>query len=90
MAEVARRRDLWRDAWSGMAEVAKRATVQREFWRDDKGSACSGADAQSPRTYPKISGATIVASDFTRNFGVSASSFPQVIFSLGTAPEYPP
>jgi hypothetical protein len=42
---------------------------------------------QSPSRYPKIRGATMVASDLTRNLGVSASSFPQVIFSLGTAPE---
>lgn len=30
------------------------------------------------------------ASDSTMNFGVEASSLPQVIFSLGTAPEYEP
>ena len=35
----------------------------------------------------KINGATIVASLSTMNLGVSMSSFPQVIFSLGTAPE---
>ena len=33
---------------------------------------------------------TIVASDSMMNFGVSIFSFPQVIFSLGTAPEYDP
>ena len=38
----------------------------------------------------KISGATIVASDSTINFGVLMSSFPHVIFSFGTAPEYEP
>ena len=43
-----------------------------------------------PRTYPKISGATIVASDSTMKLGVSTASFSQVIFSLGTAPEYDP
>ena len=43
-----------------------------------------------PRTFAKISGATIVASDSIINFGVSTLSFPQVIFSLGTAPEYDP
>ena len=42
---------------------------------------------QHPRTYAKISGATIVASDSMMYFGVSAPSLPQVIFSLGTAPE---
>jgi len=38
----------------------------------------------------KMSGATMVASLSTMNFGVSMSSFPQVIFSFGTAPEYEP
>lgn len=32
----------------------------------------------------------MVASDSTINFGVLISSLPQVIFSLGTAPEYDP
>ena len=40
-----------------------------------------------PNIQEKINGATIVASLSTINFGVSASSLPQVIFSLGTAPE---
>ncbi len=40
-----------------------------------------------PRIHAKISGATIVASDSMTNFGVEAASLPQVIFSLGTAPE---
>jgi hypothetical protein len=43
-----------------------------------------------PRTYAKINGATIVASDSMMNLGVSTPSFPQVIFSFGTAPEYDP
>ena len=43
-----------------------------------------------PRTRAKISGATIVASDSIMNRGVSTSSLPQVIFSVGTAPEYDP
>ena len=37
-----------------------------------------------------MSGATMVASDSIMNFGVAAESLPQVIFSLGTAPEYDP
>jgi hypothetical protein len=37
--------------------------------------------------HAKISGATMVASLSTINLGVSIASFPQVIFSLGTAPE---
>lgn len=40
-----------------------------------------------PSKYAKISGATMVASLSTINFGVSVPSLPQVIFSLGTAPE---
>ena len=40
-----------------------------------------------PNTHAKINGATIVASLSTINFGVVISSLPQVIFSLGTAPE---
>jgi hypothetical protein len=38
----------------------------------------------------KINGATMVASDSIMNFGVFIPSLPQVIFSLGTAPEYEP
>ena len=37
-----------------------------------------------------ISGATMDASDSMMYFGVSTPSLPQVIFSLGTAPEYDP
>ena len=40
-----------------------------------------------PSIYAKIRGATMVASLSTINFGVSILSLPQVIFSLGTAPE---
>src|ERR671918_419209 len=43
-----------------------------------------------PRTLAKMSGATMVASDSIMYFGVSTLSLPQVIFSLGTAPEYDP
>jgi hypothetical protein len=37
--------------------------------------------------HANINGATMVASDSTINLGVWMSSLPQVIFSLGTAPE---
>ena len=47
------------------------------------------ADYQ-PRTFAKISGTTMVASDSIMYFGVLTFSFPHVIFSLGTAPEYDP
>ena len=40
-----------------------------------------------PRTWAKISGATMVASDSMMYLGVFTPSLPQVIFSLGTAPE---
>ena len=40
-----------------------------------------------PSTHANINGATIVASLSTIYFGVLISSLPQVIFSLGTAPE---
>ena len=38
-------------------------------------------------TMAKINGATMEASDSTMKRGVSTASLPQVIFSLGTAPE---
>lgn len=38
----------------------------------------------------KIKGTTMVASDSMMNLGVFMPSLPQVIFSLGTAPEYDP
>src|SRR2546429_2357866 len=41
-------------------------------------------------TQAKIKGATIAASDSITYLGVSMASLPQVIFSLGTAPEYEP
>src|SRR6476646_11900226 len=43
-----------------------------------------------PKILAKTSGATMVASDSITNLGVSTFSFPHVIFSLGTAPEYEP
>ncbi len=43
-----------------------------------------------PRIQANMSGATMEASDSMMNFGVSTPSFPHVIFSLGTAPEYEP
>lgn len=43
--------------------------------------------AYIPRIWAKMSGATMEASDSMMYFGVSMPSFPQVIFSLGTAPE---
>lgn len=43
-----------------------------------------------PNSHANIKGATIVASLSTINLGVSISSLPHVIFSLGTAPEYEP
>ena len=45
------------------------------------------AQAYHSSTYANTNGATIVASLSIINFGVSMLSLPQVIFSLGTAPE---
>src|SRR4029079_13381748 len=47
------------------------------------------ADHQ-PKIFANTNGATIVASDSITNRGVSTFSFPHVIFSFGTAPEYEP
>jgi len=47
----------------------------------------AGHEAQFPKTQLKISGATMVASLSMMYLGVDAASLPQVIFSLGTAPE---
>src|SRR5215217_1609775 len=43
-----------------------------------------------PRTRANTNGATMLASDSMMYFGVSTASFPHVIFSFGTAPEYEP
>jgi hypothetical protein len=57
----------------------------------ENGATCSDARVDySPSTYANINGATIEASELIMNFGASRSSFHQVIFSLGTAPEYEP
>src|SRR4030095_14203093 len=48
------------------------------------------AGRHQPKTFAKTNGATIVASDSITKLGVSTFSFPHVIFSLGTAPEYEP
>jgi hypothetical protein len=42
------------------------------------------------KIFAKTNGATIVASDSITNRGVPTFSFPHVIFSFGTAPEYEP
>ena len=47
----------------------------------------AASGSYQPKTQAKINGATMVASDSMTNRGVSTLSFPQVIFSLGTAPE---
>lgn len=48
------------------------------------------ANIYQPSTQANINGTTMVASLSTINLGVDISNFPQVIFSLGTAPEYEP
>ena len=54
------------------------------------GNAPTRRGGHQPKTFAKTNGATIVASDSITNLGVSTFSFPHVIFSLGTAPEYEP
>ena len=49
-----------------------------------------GGVAHQSSTSANTSGATMEASDSMTNLGVSTPSFPQVIFSFGTAPEYDP
>src|SRR5262249_16942659 len=60
--------------------AARRETGWQHSWMAD----------HQPSTKANTSGATIVASDSIMNRGVSAPSFPHVIFSFGTAPEYEP
>ena len=60
-------------------------TLQRQ--KRDEIAVFAYPAASSASTQAKMSGTTIVASDSMRNFGVSRASLPQVIFSLGTAPE---
>ena len=73
----------WRQGPSGAvvghekAARGERAAEGKKRWRA----------AYWPSTHEKMSGATMVASLSTMNFGVVAASLPQVIFSLGTAPE---
>src|SRR5690606_16018279 len=70
-----------------VSKQAQRDGRQPIPWRSDPAAAALPAPPYQPSTYAKIRGATIVASDSIMNFGVSTSSLPQVIFSLGTAPE---
>ena len=51
---------------------------------------CLSTQRYHPNTYANTSGATIEASDSMTCLGVSTPSFPHVIFSFGTAPEYEP
>jgi hypothetical protein len=73
----------------GRPPAARRSLARRPL-------AIAGPDAierelgHQPRTFAKSNGATIVASDSITNRGVSTFSFPHVIFSFGTAPEYDP
>ena len=50
----------------------------------------TGRQSHQFSRYPKISGATMDASDSMMNRGVVLASFSHEIFSLGTAPEYEP
>lgn len=52
-----------------------------------KNDRADGIYGYIPKTYEKSRGATIEASDSIMYFLEVSSSLPQVIFSLGTAPE---
>src|SRR4029453_14036621 len=80
-------RPLGTSSWRVGLDCRPLAVKRRLIHSDQPGA---GAGRHQPRTLAKISGATIVASDSMMNFGVSIFSLPQVIFSLGTAPEYDP
>jgi hypothetical protein len=59
---------------------------EKHDYRSDEGVRLNSR-SHHPSIQAKIKGATIVASLSTIYFGVFISSLPQVIFSLGTAPE---
>ena len=54
---------------------------------EGEGNGSGSCSPYSLSTYWNTSGATIDASLSMMNLGVSTASLPQVIFSLGTAPE---
>ena len=70
---------------------ASHCRIKPQVDATEASSACRARlRAHHPSTQAKTRGATIDASDSMMNFGVESASFPQVIFSLGTAPEYEP
>jgi hypothetical protein len=78
-------------AGSGLQAIgSKKQTVSDQSSELNDCQVATTAEHHQPRILAKMSGATIVASDSMMNFGVSMFSFPHVIFSLGTAPEYDP
>ena len=94
----------WNHVCVGAGDLGKPAKTSRSLGGRPLGASLQrlGVDSRTlavtdpaenphqPRTLAKMRGTTIVASDSIIYFGVSTLSFPQVIFSLGTAPEYDP
>jgi hypothetical protein len=89
------------DARKCVAADSESRTVERKFqiingkfhanlYADGCKRRVDGRPPYSPITYANIRGATIEASELIMNLGASRSSFHQVIFSFGTAPEYEP
>ena len=71
----------WRKRGLARALIVRSLQLQKEQGMTES---ALGADSEN------ISGATIEASELIMNLGASRSSFHQVIFSFGTAPEYEP
>ena len=70
---------------------ARFALPAEDFWHPRSLKLRPGRrSGYQPKTLANINGATMVASDSMMKRGVLARSLPQVIFSLGTAPEYEP
>lgn len=77
--------DAFRQAFIPYSSTSANSTIKKNS--QGLGSFFTLQITYSPSKYPNISGATILASDSMMYFGVLMSSFPQVIFSFGTAPE---
>jgi hypothetical protein len=79
----------WRRVTSGTVagKHLLNASRRRKMQAFRAGGEFPSGRSHHPSTIANTSGATMLASDSIMNFGVSTPSFPQVIFSFGTAPE---
>ncbi len=66
---------------------AKKPAREHGLWKGEWERVSEMEVSYFPSTQEKIKGATMVASLSTMNLGVFEPNLPQVIFSLGTAPE---